>query len=300
MAMTYSSLIAAKGTAGSLSNFLSYSKVTPEIPAILDESQALLYSLLRCREMLTKTRFTMTVGASSIALPSGFLDPIGRMYSMDYDMSFRHKEQAFVMENRNYTNSSGTLGTNPFTTTNGSNNVTVNLTGHGFNQESSFYTTGATAFNGVTITGTFDITSITDANNFVIDITSLGTAPSGSGAGGGAAVLYTVDNLIQGTPLFWAVWDEAVHFDQAFSIQTTCELPYFKSPALLSASNQSNFLTNRYPHLIRAAAQARAAAFMRDDETYARELQALTALTQSVSIENDMMYRGAEIETETP
>src|SRR5882672_6086877 len=181
MTMNYTSLVAPKGTAGSIANFISYGKVTPEVPVILDEAQALLYTLLRVREMRTKVRFLMPQGNAVFPLPARFLDPINRMFIPDWNLPLDHKDESFLSQNRSYTPTTGSLGTNPFTTVNGSNTVTVNLPNHGFNQESAFYTTGAVAFNGATIVGTFDVTGIVDTNNFTIDITSLGTTPSASG-----------------------------------------------------------------------------------------------------------------------
>jgi hypothetical protein len=302
MTMTYNSLVANKGTAGAIANFLSYAKLTSEIPTILDEAQGLLFTLLRTREMRTKTRFLMPQGNSVQVLPVRFLDPISRMFTPDWNIPLDHKDESFLSQNRNYTPLTGTLGTNPFTTVNGSNTVTVNLTNHGFNQESAFYTTGATTFAGMTvpIAGTFDVTSIVDVNNFTIDITLLGSTPTSSVAGGGAAITYQVDILIQGTPRWWAIWDEAMHFDVAFSQPIICELMYFQSLPLLSSTNQSNFITNRYPHLLRPACQAQAAAFMRDDATYQREVTRLTAITQAVNAENDMLYRGMVLDTDIP
>ena len=297
--MNYSTLIADKSTVGSIANFLSYTKLTTEVPIVLDEAQTLLMTLLRIREMRTKTRFTMPVNSAAFPVPSNFLDPIGSMFVLSYNFQMDQKDQSYVALARNYNETYGTLGNNPFTTTIGSTSVNVFLVNHGFAQESSFYTTGATTFNGVSIVGTFDITSIVDSNNFIIDITPIGVVPTGAGSGGGTPN-YTCDNLVGGTPLWWAVWDEKFHFDQAFDQQSTCELEYFKSLPPLSLSNQTNVLTNRYPHLLRPACQVRAAAWMKDTETYQRELEILTSMTQAVSVENDMGYRGAIIDTEIP
>ena len=298
--MNWTSLTAPKGTAGSIANFLSYAKLLTEVPVILDEAQGLLYTLLRTREMRTKTRFFMTTGSAVTALPARFLDPIGRMYALDWNLPFDHKDESFLSQNRNYNPQIGTLGANPFTTSSGSTLVNVSLTNHGFTQESSINLSGAAAFNGVTINGTFDVEVLVDANNFTIDITPLGQVPTASGVGGGSAVNYQVDVLVLGTPKWWAIWDEEIHFDEAFSEPIICELPYFQSLPLLSSANQSNFLTNRYPHLIRPACQCQAAAFMRDDDAYQRELTRLTAITQAVNVENDMLYRGMILDTDIP
>lgn len=298
MAMTWTSLSAAKGTAGALATWVDYTKL--DIPTTIDEAQALLYGLLRTREMMTDFAFTMTVGQSYIPLPARFLDPIGRIYQPSFNLPIRHKDSGFVQQNRNYSETSGTLGTNPFTTTSGSNTVSVALTAHGFSQDSTFYVTGASAFNGVTITGTFPITAITDANDFTIDISILGTAPNASGAGGGASVAYTCDNLVQGVPNWFGIWNENIYFDTAAVQQATCKLQYYQSLPLLSASNLTNFLTNRYPQLMRTACMTSAADFMKDDGEYAKGLARLEKLVMAINAENDMQLRGLELDTDIP
>jgi hypothetical protein len=300
MAMTWSTLTGSKGSAGAIMTWVNYSKLSVDVQTILDESQALLFTLLRTREMRTMWRFTIPVNGAKIALPASFLDPIGTMFCPSIDARYSHKDEGFIQNMRVFNETNGTLGTNPFTTTSGSNLVTVNLPNHGFSQDSEFYTSGATAFNGVTISGTFPIDSITDTNNFVIDISFLGTTPSGSGAGGGASAIYTCEILQIGSAQFWAIWDETIHFDFAFNTQQTLQLLYYKSPPLLSSTNQSNWLTNRYPFLLRQACITQAADWMKEGDEYQKCLTTLTAMVQKVSEENDMGWRGAEIDTETP
>lgn len=298
MAMNYTSLIASKGSSGSIATWVEYSKL--DLPPIVDEAQALLYSVLRCREMLADYTFTMAAGQSYVALPPRFLDPIGRIYLTSITSTVRHKDANFLQRARNYAETSGTLGSNPFTTTSGSNTVTVNLVGHGFNQDSVLNTSGATLFNGATINGTFPITSIIDANNFTIDITVLGTTPSGSGAGGGSAVAYICDNLVAGSPSWFGIWNENIYFNTAFFQTSLCKLQFFQSLPLLSATNLTNFLTTRYPQLLRTACVAAAADFMKDDAEYQKGNARLAAMAQQISIENDMSLRGMELDTETP
>jgi hypothetical protein len=298
MAMTYASLTGSKTQSGSIAGWVNYTLL--DVPPIVDESQSLLYSILRCREMMTRLTFTMPQYSSSIELPTGFLDPIGRIELSSFSTSVRHKDANFIQLNRVYTELSGALGTNPFTTTSGSNMVAVALANHGFNAGSIFYTTGATASGGVTIAGTFPVTSIIDANDFNIDITNLGATPTGSGAGGGSAVSYTCDNLQAGLPAWYGIWDERIHFDMAFFQTGLCALQYYQSPPLLSATNQSNFLTNRYPRLLRQSCITMAADFMKDDVQYQKNLAALTAMVEQVNVENDMQYRGMELDTFTP
>jgi hypothetical protein len=296
MTMSYTSLTAAKGVSGSVANFVNYTKL--DIPVIVDEAQALLYTFLRCREMLSKFSLNVPLGNSKFALPTGFLDPIGRMFVPSINMDMAHKDAGYVMRCRNYNETSGSLGTNPFTTTNGATTFSVALTGHGFNQESAITFSGSTNANGINFNGTFDIASVTDANNFVCD--SLTQTATASGVDGGASATYICDNLQQTFPQYFAIWDEAIHFEGAFPQTYNAQLLYYKSPPLLSANNQSNFLTNRYPHLMRSACQAAAADFMKDDIEYQKCVTRLQNLITSVMAENDMQYRGLELDTETP
>lgn len=298
MGMTWDSLTAAKGASGAIATWMAYTKL--DVPVIVDEAQALLFMTLRCREMRTELSFTMAAGQSYIALPPRFLDPIGRIYQPSFNLTIRHKDGNFVQRNRNYSETSGTLGTNPFTTIAGSNLVSVNLPGHGFNQDSVFNTSGAAAFNGVTINGTFPISAIVDPDNFLIDISVLGTTPSSPGAGGGSSVAYICDNLVQGVANWFGIWNERIYFDTAFLQTTVCKLQYFQSLPLLSSSNPSNFLTDRYPQLMRQACMAAAADFMQDDAEYQKKVTRLGPMIQKVSEENDMMMRGMELDTETP
>lgn len=292
--MDYTSLIAAKGTAGSIANWVNYSKVEPVLPTILDEAQALIYSLLRVREMRTNKALTMAVGTSSIALPARFLDPIGRLYAPATNMAFIHLGESAVGENRPYTTTTGTLATDPFTTALSSTTVTVAAIAHDFNQGSTIFFSGATAVGGLTLNGTFEITSIS-TNAFTI---TSDTAATSAATGGGAVVAYTLNNLIRGFPTVWSIWNEKIQFDQAFATQTSLALMYYQSLALLSSTNLTNFLTNRYPQLVRVACLTAAADFMKDDFEYAKNMKALTALVGSIAIENDMSYRGLELATD--
>lgn len=301
MTMSYTSLVAAKGASGAIATWVNYTLL--DIPVIVDEAQALLWGegRLRCRELQTELVFTMPVNGGYQPLPARFLDPIGDIEVATYNSRIRHKDQAYVQNNRTYNETTGTLGTNPFTTTLGSNIVSVAVIAHGFAQDSEFYVTGATAFNGATINGTFPITGITDANNFTIDISILGTTPTASGSGGGSAATYICDALVVGNPYWWGIWDEKIHFDQGFSQISVCRLNYYQSPPLLSATtNPTNFLTVRYPNLMRVACMAAAADFMKDTEEYQKQFTRLSQMIEKIAMENDMQHRGMDLDTYTP
>lgn len=296
MAMTYNSLTGAKSVAGSVSSWTNYTKL--DIPTIVDEAQALIFMKLRVREMRTSAAFTIPQSGDRVALPTGFLDPIGRIMVPTVNLSIAHKDQGFVEQCRTYQETSGTLGANPLTTATGSTQMTVNLPLHGFNQGSNIFLSGATAVNGITANGTFEVVQVIDPNNFVID--TLTQTASGSGSGGGSVIAYTCDGLVQGNPQFWGIWSETIYFDFAFAQQMLCRLSYYRSLPLLSSTNQSNFLTSRYPQLMRCACTTAAADFMKDTEEYQKGAARLGSMINEVMAENDGAYRGIEIDTETP
>lgn len=86
--------------------------------------------------------------------------------------------------------SSGTLGADPFTMTSGLPTVSVADAAHGVSAGDYVHYSGATASNGITISGEYTVTSVTDADNYVITHTS---NASGTGAGGGGAVAYAYE-----------------------------------------------------------------------------------------------------------
>jgi hypothetical protein len=85
---------------------------------------------------------------------------------------------------------SGTLGNNPFTTTDTSTTVSVADTAHTRIVGDYVTFAGAALFNGVTISGEYQVISVTDADNYTI---THSVAATGTGAGGGAAVTYSYE-----------------------------------------------------------------------------------------------------------
>jgi hypothetical protein len=299
--MNYTSLVAPKGTAGSIADWIGYAKLSTQADVILTEAQSIIFQSLRVREMRTRWVFGMPVSASRAALPARFLDPIGRLVDTTFGLQYRHKSEGEISERRAYQAlTAGSFGNNPFTTTSANSGVvTATLAAHGLTQGSDITISGATSpLDGLTINGTFPVTNIVSVNSFQFDTD--GSATLGGVNDGGAAATYTANQLIAGSPSAWAIWDECVQFDQAFDTATTFRLPYFRSPALLSLTNQTNFLTSRYPLLVRKACEAAAADFMKDDNEYQKALTALSSLIQATNAESDLMYRGAELDTETP
>lgn len=295
MAMSWTTLTGPKTTIGSLASWVNYTKL--DAVTIVAEAESLLYSMLRVREMRDEWIFGMAVGQSEIALPSRFLDPIGKLRDITNGISLGHKIETDVSNIRAYDNQSGDFGADPFTTETGSDLVLVYHPSHGLTQGSIITITGASGVGGLTMNGTFPIVSVADQDNFVVNVSNDATS---SDIGGGAAASFTAERLIPSCPMKWSIWQESVKFDAAFDVATSFKMLYYRSPKPLSAANETNWLTNRYPMLMRKACVTAAADFMKDDAEYQKNLTALSGLVQSTATENDMIYRGSDLETETP
>lgn len=288
--MTYNSLVAPKDAAGSIMNWVSYSKL--DQVTVVDEAQSLIYQIMRVREMRDEWTFGMAVGQVNQPLPARFLDPIGRIFDITNSTVYGQKTQTDVEQHRAYDNSiAGSFGNNPYAIVTGSSLITVTLVGHGLTQDSTFTDSAGS---------TYPIIQIVDADHFVVDALNGDFVAGSTGSVGGAGLTYTANKLIAGSPSRWGIWQERVKFDMAFDSPATLKLPYYRAPKPLSATNQSNWLTDRYPMLMRKACQASAADYMKDDAEYEKQLKGLTALIGSTAVGDDLSYRGAEFGTDTP
>lgn len=103
---------------------------------------------------------------------------------------------------------------------------------------------------------------------------------------------------VTGQPSSYALFGGAVQFDCAADSDLTYECLYYRSLPLLASGNQTNFLTARYPSLLRTACLAMAADFRKDDDDYARNVQRLEALIASVAVKDDLSNAGIEVDAD--
>jgi len=294
--MTYTNLVAPKGTAGSIANWVNYAKLEAVLPTILEEAQALIYSMLRVREMQATLTFKLSDRSTWYDLPTRFRDPIGDLRCVNQNFEVIHRIPSTVRKGRSFTTRSGALGTDPFTTLNGSSLVTVAATAHDFTQGSVFTPAGASAVGGLTLDGAYEIVSVS-TNSFVIEV---GTAATSGATGGGASVTYDCSVLAKGQPEMWSIWDNRIQFDQPTNAQLILQLSHYQSLPLLSSTNLTNFLTDKHPHLLRVACTAQAADFMKDTEEYNKAMQRVGAYVDRAQVEDDLQHRGADLETWNP
>jgi hypothetical protein len=109
---------------------------------------------------------------------------------------------------------------------------------------------------------------------------------------------YDSGSLIESIPQRYAIYDEKLQFECAYDSAATLNLVGFKKPDDLSESNSTNFLTNRYPHLLRVACLAQAYDFMSNQTKYQNNLTMLSALIDKTNAESDLSYRDVGIEVE--
>ena len=94
--------------------------------------------------------------------------------------------------------------TNPFTTTNGSNVVTVTDVGHGAFQNDFVTFSGATAVGGLTINGEYQIKTVTSGDTYTIQAASNATSTAGPG-GGTVTAAYQINTGLD-TSLYGNGW----------------------------------------------------------------------------------------------
>lgn len=104
--------------------------------------------------------------------------------------------------------------------------------------------------------------------------------------------------LIDGTPMNYAIYGEKFQFEYTYDAAATLALVGFKKPNLLSGSNTTNFLTDRYPHLLRVACLAQAYDFMSNAAKYQNNITLLNTLIEQTNAKDDLSYRGVYLDVE--
>lgn len=98
--------------------------------------------------------------------------------------------------------------------------------------------------------------------------------------------------LQAGKPCAYAIFGEKLQFETAADATYFFSLIAYMRPTPLSAGNPTNFLTNRYPTLLRTACLAMAADFRKDDGDYQRTTQRLNNLIAGVAQRDELYLRG--------
>lgn len=100
--------------------------------------------------------------------------------------------------------------------------------------------------------------------------------------------------LIQGIPTNYCLLGQDAVFDCAADQDYAYDLVYFKSLPLLSASNQTNFLTSRYQHILHYAAVGQAALQWKDNAEAEVALKMADGFMDDAKEMDDLSRRGQE------
>lgn len=100
----------------------------------------------------------------------------------------------------------------------------------------------------------------------------------------------------EGVPSYWCDFDTTINFDTKADQAYTAKMIYFKKPDALSGSNLTNWLTDRYPTLLRRVCLMFAAEARKEYEIMDRaEMRALQAIDE-IRAESDLAMRGMELD----
>lgn len=207
MAMSYTELIGAKTAEGSIKYYVRHS----EVPStkILESAQSLIYGMLRVREMKALATGTIALDATTLTLPTGFMDPISLWLS-------------------------------------GENKTKVRILDEAHFEERVTHSDNTTLYPGTPSECTMD-----------------------------------------GTLAYFNVKAEAAY---------GYRLWYWKTPTALGVSNETNFLTVRYPHILEAACKYYAYTHREDEVNAPKWLTIATAAIEKANGEYDMYQQSIQTE----
>ena len=101
--------------------------------------------------------------------------------------------------------------------------------------------------------------------------------------------------LYSGIPSCWTIEGEIAYVNCLPSEAFAGVLVYYKQPDPLSVSNETNFITTRYPSLLRYACMMKAYEHMKDMTAAASYLQLSEKARQKASASNELSRRGQNV-----
>lgn len=105
-----------------------------------------------------------------------------------------------------------------------------------------------------------------------------------------------VDGLLrEGTPTKWAIIDDAVQFDAIADEEFDYTLYYYQALPALSVSNTTNFLTTRYPTLLRRVCMMFAYEFLKDFDAFEKQTVLAERALREAGVSDDQRRLGQEL-----
>lgn len=108
--------------------------------------------------------------------------------------------------------------------------------------------------------------------------------------------LYNDDGTLEsGTPSRWSIIGETAYVDVAPSEAFSGKLLYYATPTALSDSNTTNFLTRRYPTLLRMVLMGMTYQHMKDGQRAQEYLGNAVQTIESANATNELSRRGQQV-----
>lgn len=106
----------------------------------------------------------------------------------------------------------------------------------------------------------------------------------------------TSADLPEGPPQRWVDIDSQMNFDHKADQAYTAKMVYYKTPTALSSSNETNFLTDRYPTLLRRACLMFGGEARKEYDLMDRNTVAALEMIDEIKGEDDFGLRGLELD----
>jgi hypothetical protein len=97
-------------------------------------------------------------------------------------------------------------------------------------------------------------------------------------------------------PEIFAIVGTEAHFPSLPDAEHVVRYPYYRTPAALGTATETNFLTEKYPTILRAMCLSYANDYLKDDAERDRWLKMAMALIMEANAESDMAFGGLEME----
>lgn len=204
--MDYNTLVSDKTTPGSVMYSINYDRI--DSAGIVAEAEAYIYSKLRVREMRSSAELFIATGASNVAYPSDYRDPI-HLGIPGYINRIARRELEWFRTHLGYDETAA---------------------------------------------------------------------------------------LPTGMPTLWTDDSGLIQFNSLADIDYTAVFKYYKTPTPLSPGNPTNFLTAKYPTMLRRACLMFAAEARKEYDTFDREEARVLAQIEEIKVEGDLEMRGMELD----
>jgi hypothetical protein len=104
--------------------------------------------------------------------------------------------------------------------------------------------------------------------------------------------------LPEGQPSYWCKNDGLIQLNTLADQEYSARMVYYRTPTALSASNETNWLTDKYPTLLRRVCLMFAAEARKEYDTFDREEARALKQIDEIRIEADDENRGIELDFE--